>query len=137
MSDRAVIEAIDLEKRFGSLEAVRGLSFEVPRASCTGLLGPNGAGKTTTMRMIMGLTRPSGGSLTLFGKPVSALTRQDRARIGLVPQEDNLDPDLSVRQNLEVYGRYFGIPAAVVARRVPELLEFMQLEEKAAAKVMQ
>jgi lipooligosaccharide transport system ATP-binding protein len=136
MSEHAVIGAINLEKRFGSLEAVRGLSFEVPAASCTGLLGPNGAGKTTTMRMIMGLTRPSGGALTLFGKPIAALTREDRARIGLVPQEDNLDPDLSVRQNLEVYGRYFGLAGATVAARVSELLAFMRLAEKLDSTVM-
>jgi lipooligosaccharide transport system ATP-binding protein len=136
MSKDAIIRAVGLEKRFGSVEAVRGLSFEMPSASCTGLLGPNGAGKTTTMRMIMGLTRPTGGELALFGKPVAALTRNDRARIGLVPQEDNLDPDLSVRQNLEVYGRYFGLAGATVAGRVSELLAFMRLEEKRDSTVM-
>ena len=132
-----VIEAEALEKHYGQVHAVRGISLVIRSGECVGLLGPNGAGKTTTMRMIMGLTRPSAGSLRLFGLAPAALGRSLKARIGLVPQEDNLDPDLSVRQNLEVYGRYFGIPAAVVARRVPELLDFMQLEERAAAKVMQ
>ncbi len=132
-----VIVAEGLEKRFGSIHAVRGVSFAITSGSCVGLLGPNGAGKTTTMRMIMGLTRPSGGTLLLFGVPPGALDRSLKARVGLVPQEDNLDPDLSVRQNLEVYGRYFGLPSALVAKRVPELLAFMQLGDRGGAKVVQ
>jgi lipooligosaccharide transport system ATP-binding protein len=136
MPTSPVIVAEELEKRFGSVEAVRRISFAIPEGSCVGLLGPNGAGKTTTMRMIMGLTRPSGGRLTLLGKPVAGLTREERGRIGLVPQDNNLDPDLSVRQNLEVYGRYFAVPPAELAARVPELLRFMQLEDRANATVM-
>ncbi|MFN4087557.1 MAG: ABC transporter ATP-binding protein [Alphaproteobacteria bacterium] len=132
-----VIEADNLSKRYGAVEAVRGVSFAIPQGVCIGLLGPNGAGKTTTMRMLMGLTRPTGGRLSVFGVAPESLGRAYRARIGLVPQEDNLDPDLSVRQNLDVYGRYFGIPAAVLARRVPELLDFMQLGERGDAKVIQ
>ncbi len=132
-----VIEAKDLAKRYGEVEAVRGVSFAIPRGACIGLLGPNGAGKTTTMRMLMGLTRPTGGSLSVFGTRPESLGRAYRARIGLVPQEDNLDPDLTVRQNLEVYGRYFGIGSAVLATRVPELLDFMQLSERGDAKVIQ
>jgi lipooligosaccharide transport system ATP-binding protein len=132
-----IVVAEGLEKHYGSVHAVRGVSFAIESGSCVGLLGPNGAGKTTTMRMIMGLSRPTAGRLTLFGAEPRALGRRLRARIGLVPQEDNLDPDLSVRQNLEVYGRYFGIPAADVARRVPDLLEFMQLGERGGAKVME
>ena len=133
----AVIEAEGLEKRYGAVHAVRGVSFTIAPGTCVGLLGPNGAGKTTTMRMIMNLTRPTAGSLRLFGESPAALGRRLRERIGLVPQEDNLDPDISIRQNLEVYGRYFGIPAAVVAQRVPKLLDFMQLAERGDAKVMQ
>jgi lipooligosaccharide transport system ATP-binding protein len=132
-----VIEAEGLEKRYGAVHAVRGVSFTIAQGSCVGLLGPNGAGKTTTMRMIMGLTRPSAGRLKLFGVRGDQLGRTLHARIGLVPQENNLDPDLTVRENLEVYGRYFGIPAARVAARVPELLAFMQLAEKESAQVMQ
>ena len=132
-----VIEARGLEKRFGEVHAVKGIDLDVPVGICLGLLGPNGAGKTTTMRMIMGLTRPSAGRLSLFGHAAGELPRQERRRIGLVPQEDNLDPDLTVVENLHVYGRYFGLVAAERARRVPELLDFMQLAEKAQARVMQ
>jgi lipooligosaccharide transport system ATP-binding protein len=132
-----VIEVEALEKRYGDVHAVRGISFSIAQGSCVGLLGPNGAGKTTTMRMLMALTRPTGGRLRLFGQAPGALGRTLRERVGLVPQEDNLDPDLSVQQNLEVYGRYFGIAAADVTARVPKLLEFMHLEERGGAKVMQ
>jgi lipooligosaccharide transport system ATP-binding protein len=133
----AIVEAQALEKRYGDVHAVRGVSFDIAAGSCVGLLGPNGAGKTTTMRMLMGLTRPTAGDVRVFGKPIAALGRGFRTRIGLVPQEDNLDPDLTVRQNLEVFGRYFAIQAATLATRVPQLLAFMQLEERGDAKVMQ
>jgi lipooligosaccharide transport system ATP-binding protein len=132
-----VIEVEALEKRYGDVHAVRGVSFSIWPGQCVGLLGPNGAGKTTTMRMILALVHPTAGRLRLFGRAPQALGRAMRERVGLVPQEDNLDPDLSVRQNLEVYGRYFGIPSARIAERVPKLLEFMQLSERSTAKVMQ
>ncbi len=132
-----VIQAKGLEKRYGEFHAVRGIDLTVFEGRCIGLLGPNGAGKTTTMRMIMGLTSVSGGELSVFGKPVNEVGRTDRSRIGLVPQEDNLDPDLSVRQNLEVYGRYFKLPTRVIAERVPSLLAFMELSEKVDQMVMQ
>ncbi len=132
-----IIEVAGLEKRYGDVHAVRGVSFSIYPGTCVGLLGPNGAGKTTTMRMIMALARPSAGSLRLFGRSPEELGRSLRERVGLVPQEDNLDPDLTVRQNLDVYGRYFGIPAATVSERVPKLLDFMQLGERGDAKVMQ
>ena len=132
-----VIAVEALEKRYGEIEAVRGVTFSIWPGTCVGLLGPNGAGKTTIMRMIMALAQPSFGHVRLFGETPSALGRAMRERVGLVPQEDNLDPDLSVRQNLEVYGRYFGRPAAELAERVPQLLEFMQLSERADAQVMQ
>ncbi|MGI9416760.1 MAG: ABC transporter ATP-binding protein [Geminicoccaceae bacterium] len=134
---RPVIEATGLQKRYGDFEAVRGIDLNVEKGRCVGLLGPNGAGKTTTMRMIMGLTTVTAGKLTVFGKPVDAIDRADRARIGLVPQEDNLDPELSVRQNLEVYGRYFKLPSVRIGMRVPELLAFMELTEKENQSVMQ
>ena len=132
-----VILAEGLEKSYGAVHAVRGIDLQVPPARCVGLLGPNGAGKTTTMRMIMGLTTLSGGRLTVFGMPVGSIGRSERGRIGLVPQDNNLDPDLSVRQNLEVYGRYFGLPADLIARRIPELLAFMHLGEKVDSGVNQ
>jgi len=137
MATDGIIEARELEKRYGEVEAVRGISFAIEPGVCVGLLGPNGAGKTTTMRMIMGQTRITSGALTLFGRPAGALSRPERARIGLVPQENNLDVDLSVRQNLEVYGEYFGVPRAALKERVPELLAFMQLDDKRDAKVTQ
>ncbi len=137
MSPPPIISARKLVKRFGAFEAVKGIDFTVEPGRCIGLLGPNGAGKTTTMRMIMGLTTVTSGELTVFGSPVQEMSRADKARIGLVPQDNNLDPDITVRENLEVYGRYFGLAADTVRARVPELLEFMQLSEKTEAKVMQ
>jgi lipooligosaccharide transport system ATP-binding protein len=136
-SVQPVISAAGLEKSYGTVHAVRGIDFDVAPAMCIGLLGPNGAGKTTTMRMVMGLTTLSGGSLTVFGVPVDASGRRERAKIGLVPQDNNLDPDLSVRQNLEVYGRYFSLPADLIARRIPELLAFMHLSDKIDSGVNQ
>ena len=132
-----VIAVEALEKRYGEVHAVRGVSFSIWPGTCVGLLGPNGAGKTTIMRMVMALAQPTCGRLRLFGEPPQALGRAMRERVGLVPQEDNLDPDLSIRQNLEVYGRYFGRPAAELAERVPRLLEFMQLGDREGDKVMQ
>ncbi len=137
MTETPIIAARGLTKRYGRLEAVKGIAFTVERARCVGLLGPNGAGKTTTMRMIMGLSTVTAGELTVFGAPVQAMSRAVKAKIGLVPQDNNLDPDITVRENLEVYGRYFGLPASVVGDRVPRLLEFMQLADRAEAKVMQ
>ncbi len=137
IADAPVIAARDLVKRFGANTAVRGVSFAVERGRCVGLLGPNGAGKTTTMRMIVGQSTVTAGELLVFGEPPYRLGRETKARIGLVPQADNLDPDVSVRENLEIYGRYFGLPEATIAARVPGLLEFMRLEEKADARVMQ
>ncbi|MEM7405407.1 MAG: ATP-binding cassette domain-containing protein [Pseudomonadota bacterium] len=133
--DMTVVLARDLTKRFDDMVAVAGISFIVSRGECVGLLGPNGAGKTTTMRMLMGLSHVSAGTLELFGEPVATLRRDHASRIGLVPQDDNLDPDITVQQNLELYGHYFGVAAHTRAARVPELLEFMQLEERAEARV--
>lgn len=119
------------------VEAVRGLTFGVKQGTCTGLLGPNGAGKSTTMKMLMGLTRRTGGTLTIFGTDVADLSREERVRVSLVPQEDNLDPDLTVAENLLVYGLFFGIDKAVLKDRVPQLLSYMQLSDKATARVNQ
>lgn len=131
-----IIQAQNLARHFGKVQAVKDVSFSVQQGLCVGLLGPNGAGKTTTMRMIMGLTAPTAGTLNVFGSPANTLDRAIRARVGLVPQEDNLDPDLSVSENLHIYGRYFGLDKAYLAHRVPELLEFMRLSDKADARVV-
>jgi len=135
MHDAAIVAATGLIKRYGDLEVVKGLDFEVPRAQCIGLLGPNGAGKSTTMRMIMGLSRLTGGDLKVFGAPVQDMSRENKAKIGLVPQESNLDPDITVLENLEVYGRYFALSPETIHERVPKLLDFMQLTEKFGAPV--
>lgn len=136
-----VIEAKGLVKTYTKgpkpVEAVRGVDFVVKSGTCTGLLGPNGAGKSTTMKMLIGLTQRSGGSLTIFGEDTANLNRSVRLRIGLVPQDDNLDPDLTVRENLMVYGMFFGIGKEVLEERVPQLLGYMQLSEKAESRVGQ
>lgn len=138
-----VIEASGLLKTYDAkgggvpVEAVRGIDFKVMAGTCTGLLGPNGAGKSTTMKMLMGLTRRSGGMLTIFGQDTATLGREERIRISLVPQDDNLDPDLTVAENLLIYGMLFGISRRQMEERVPQLLKYMQLHEKAAARVNQ
>ncbi len=125
----------NLRKRYGSQEVVRGVTFRVAEGECFGLLGPNGAGKTTTLKCILGLTEPSAGRIELAGYPVPQAARQARYRVGVVPQFDNLDPDFTVRENLVVFGRYFGLRTADVLARVPALLEFAGLAEKADARI--
>lgn len=119
-----------LIKSYAGQPAVAGLSFTVGRGECFGLLGPNGAGKTTTLRCCLGLTEPDGGQITVLGLPVPPHGREARAKIGVVPQFDNLDPDFSLAENLLVYGRYFGIPDATLRERIPSLLEFAGLAGK-------
>jgi lipooligosaccharide transport system ATP-binding protein len=130
-----VIEARGLTKRFGELVAVDAIDFAVGRGECVGFLGPNGAGKTTTVRMVTGLSPLTAGAAHVFGLDVTRHPRRIKARIGVCPQEDNLDPDFSVRRNLMVYARYFDMPAAAARPRVDELLDFMQLTEKADAAI--
>ena len=131
----ALIHARGLTKTFGSLRAVDGIDFDVPRGEAFGFLGPNGAGKSSTMRMIGCVSPPSGGTLRILGldpvKDGSAI----RARLGVVPQADTLDNELTVRENLIIYGRYFGLSRADVRRRAEELLEFVQLRERGDSKV--
>ncbi len=124
-----------LRKRFGAEEVVRGVDLEVAPGECFGLLGPNGAGKTTTLRLCLGLSDPDAGEITLLGEDVPARAREARARVGVVPQFDSLDPDFSVEENLRVYGRYFGLRARDVAPRIPALLEFAGLAGRAGAKI--
>ena len=127
----------DLRKTYDSFQAVRGVDFEVHRGECFGFLGPNGAGKTTTMKMIYGAAIPTSGELEVTGLDVKRHERDVKRRIGVVPQENNLDEDLKVKENLLVYGRYFDLPKKVVRQRAEELLEFVQLSEKAEAQVEQ
>ena len=124
-----------LHKKFGALEVVRGVSFEVSAGECYGLLGPNGAGKTTTLRCCLGLTAPDAGEITLDSLQVPARAREARARVGVVPQFDNLDPDFTVRENLAIFGRYFGLSRSEVAARVPYLLDYAALTDKADAPI--
>jgi lipooligosaccharide transport system ATP-binding protein len=131
-----IVEATGLRKRYGAAEVVCGIDFTVAPRECFGVLGPNGAGKTTTIRMMTCFSPPSGGRLEVFGLPVvPANHRAIKARLGLSPQEENLDPDLSVEMNLLVYASYFGIGRAEARARMRELLEFAQLTEKAKARI--
>jgi lipooligosaccharide transport system ATP-binding protein len=130
-----VITAHDLTKIYKGVAAVDGISFEVAPGESFGLLGPNGAGKSTTMRMVGAVSTRTSGSLSILGLDPDLHGPEIRSQLGVVPQADNLDQELRVRDNLIVYGRYFGIPRAVVAKRADELLEFAQLTERAKAKV--
>ena len=131
----AMLAVRELRKSYGGTPAVRGVSFAVPAGECFGLLGPNGAGKTTTLRCCLGLTAPDSGSIELAGLPVPQAARDARYRVGVVPQFDNLDPDFTVTENLVIFARYFGIPAARARANVPRLLEFAGLADKAGAKI--
>jgi lipooligosaccharide transport system ATP-binding protein len=130
-----MISARGLRKSFGDFEAVRGIDVEVRRGEAFGFLGPNGAGKSSTMRMIAAVSPVSGGELRILGMDPAVDGPAIRGRLGVCPQEDTLDVELNVRDNLYIYGRYFGLPKAVVNERVDELLDFVQLTEKASSKV--
>jgi len=125
-----VLRVDGLRKRYGEHEVVRGLSFTIRRGDCFGLLGPNGAGKTTTLRCCLGLIEPDAGTIEMVGEPVPKAAREARVRVGVVPQMDNLDPDFTVRENLLIYGSYFGLSRAVLEDRIPSLLEFAGLASK-------
>ncbi len=130
-STSPVVSAKGLRKVFGTLTVVDDIDFTIPRGKCFGFLGPNGAGKTTTLRMLLGLSPMTAGELTIFGQPVSPKTRE---RMGVVPQLDNLDPDFSVIENLELYASYFRIPRVEASVRIERLLRFTALSEKRYAK---
>ncbi len=130
-----LVQARGLRKRFGAFEAVRGVDVDVARGEVFGFLGPNGAGKSSTMRMIACVSPRSAGELQVLGMDPTADGPRIRARIGVVPQLDNLDQELTVRQNLEVYGRYFGLSRAQVRAKATELLEFAQLSERGDSEV--
>ena len=128
-----------LVKRFGSgadaREVVRGIDLHLVPGECFALLGPNGAGKTTTLRCALGLTGASGGSIRLCGEPVPERAREARARVGVVPQLDSLDPDFTCAENLLIFAGYFGIPERDIRPRIPDLLAFAGLEGKENARI--
>ncbi|MEV5299256.1 ABC transporter ATP-binding protein [Amycolatopsis methanolica] len=130
-----MVQAKALVKRFGDFEAVRGIDVEVRRGEAFGFLGPNGAGKSSTMRMIASVSPRSDGDLKVLGMDPNIEGPRIRARLGVVPQQDNLDNELTVRQNLHVYGRYFGLSRAHVRRKAVELMEFAQLSDRAEDEV--
>jgi lipooligosaccharide transport system ATP-binding protein len=134
-ADDSMIHARDLRKSFGSVEAVCGIDVDVRRGESFGFLGPNGAGKSSTMRMIAAVSPVTSGELRILGMDPALDGPAIRGRIGVCPQEDTLDTELNVRDNLYIYGRYFGLPRAEVRRRSDELLEFVQLTERAGSKV--
>ncbi|MFZ3452879.1 ATP-binding cassette domain-containing protein [Arthrobacter sp. 7Tela_A1] len=130
-----VISASGLTKSYGDFTAVDGISFDVPAGEAFGLLGPNGAGKSTTMKMIGGVSKRTSGDLRIMGLDPDRHGPEVRAHLGVVPQQDNLDEDLRVRDNLLAYGRYFGLPKSYLQPKADELLEFAQLTDKARARV--
>jgi lipooligosaccharide transport system ATP-binding protein len=135
-----LVEVRGLTKRYGDAVVVNDLSFDIAPGECLGVIGPNGAGKTTTLRMCLGLTAPDAGGIAYFlngrdgGLRMPADALAIKARLGVVSQFDTLDPDFSCAENLQVYGRYFGMAAAQVRARVPGLLEFASLSHKAGSK---
>jgi lipooligosaccharide transport system ATP-binding protein len=130
-----MVRARGLRKSYGDFEAVRGIDLDVRPGESFGFLGPNGAGKSSTMRMVAAVSPPSGGELSILGLDPATDGPRIRARLGVCPQEDTLDNELNVRENLLVYGSYFGLRKAEVAARADELLDFVQLGEKARSKV--
>jgi lipooligosaccharide transport system ATP-binding protein len=129
------LTARGLRKSYGAAEVLCGVDLSVAPGECFGLLGPNGAGKTTTLKLCLGLIEPDAGEIELLGEPVPRRAREARARVGVVPQFDNLDPDFTVAENLQVFGRYFGLGRHTVGARVPALLEFAGLAGRAEAKI--
>jgi len=136
-STTPLIEAQGLRKSYAGFEAVKGIDVEVREGEAFGFLGPNGAGKSSTMRMIAAVSPVTAGTLTILGMDPARQGSQIRARIGVCPQEDSLDGELRVKENLVVYGRYFGLSRREAAERSDELLAFVQLSEKADVLVEQ
>ena len=130
-----LISARNLVKRFGDFVAVDSIDFDLQRGEAFGFLGPNGAGKTSTMRMIGCVSPVTDGSLTVFGLDPARDGVEIRGRLGVVPQQDTLDMELTVKENIVIYGRYFGLPRRELGQRADELLEFVELSERANDKV--
>jgi lipooligosaccharide transport system ATP-binding protein len=135
MPSAPAVVARGLTKHYRVLEAVRSIDFEVPAQTCFGFLGPNGAGKTTTMRMISCALPPSSGSLEVLGMSVVSEPRTIKSRMGVVPQEDNLDEEITVIDNLLIHARYHGMRPRHAKPKALELLEFMELEDKAGHEI--
>ena len=130
-----LIQARGLTKRFGTFTAVDGINFDVHAGEAFGFLGPNGAGKTSTMRMIACASPASSGDLRVLNMNPRTDASRIKARLGVVPQQDNLDMEITVRENLLMYARYFDIPRHVAGKRADELLEFVELADRASAQV--
>ena len=130
-----LIRARGLTKTYGDFVAVDGIDFDVAKGESFGFLGPNGAGKSTTMRIIGATSVRTSGTLTILGKDPEQNGPQIRSHLGVVPQQDNLDSELTVSENIFIYGRYFGLSSRFINKKIPELLEFAQLEEKKDTKV--
>ncbi len=133
--DGSVLSVSGLRKQYAGKEVVAGIDFKVRAGECFGLLGPNGAGKTTTLRLALGLIDPDAGEIRLLGRAVPEKAREARHHVGVVPQFDNLDPDFTSSENLQVYGRYFGLERKVIEARIPHLLEFAGLAGRGDAKI--
>lgn len=133
--ENTLISARGLTKSYGDFIAVDGIDFDVAKGESFGFLGPNGAGKSTTMRIIGATSVRTSGTLTILGKDPEVNGPQIRAHLGVVPQQDNLDVELTVSENIFIYGRYFGLSSSFINKKIPELLEFAQLEEKKDTKV--
>ena len=129
-----LFECQHLVKRYGDVTVVDDLSFQLQAGECLGVIGPNGAGKTTTLRMCLGLSEPDAGSIQAFGLSMPRDALDIKSRLGVVSQFDTLDPDFTCAENLRVFGTYFGMPRSAIEARVPELLEFAALTNKADAK---
>jgi lipooligosaccharide transport system ATP-binding protein len=130
-----LIEVINLVKKFNEFTAVNGITFSVAQGESFGILGPNGAGKSSTMRILGATSQRTSGDVQILGKDPESHGPQIRAHLGVVPQQDNLDEELTCAENLYIYGRYFGLPKKLVTQKLDELLEFAQLTEKKNAKV--
>jgi lipooligosaccharide transport system ATP-binding protein len=130
-----IVTAQALTKDYGALRAVDAIDFEIARGECFGFLGPNGAGKTTVMRILSCFMPPTSGEMRVFDLEVTGNPSRIKARIGVMPQDDNLDPDLNVLENLIVYARYFDIPKRVSSGLASGLLEFVELQGKAGVKI--
>ena len=124
-----IVTCNQLCKNYGSTPVVRDLDLAILPGTCYGLLGPNGAGKTTTLRMLLGLSPPTSGTLKVFDRDITAHPREIRARTGVVPQADNLDPDFTVAENLRVYAQYFRLGGSEIEQRIDRLLTTVELQD--------